>query len=259
MDQVVDLRSLRRVAPVAAALAGCAAALLIAVLPEWRLESLVASSGVADHLAAARPPLGATARSVLALASGGGVALLVWAALAFAAIRTGAGDDPVVATDAPVLRRADAHPDAPARRPLRASEDLAPSWRRPLAIGAGEPPASVPAATVGERVSWRPVPADLDTPLAAVDPAAIPDVPREPVRPVAPLARLTPTERFETFELTPIRRSAPAAVVAPTPTPGRASLAALLDRLEQGSVQRPAYPAPLLAETLGMLRGLATR
>ena len=193
MDRNIDLRSVKRVAPVIAALAGAAVALSIAVLPEWRLESLVLTSGVADHLAAARPPLGATARSALALMSGSGIALLVWAALTFAVIRMKAGDESVADAETPVLRRADAHPDAPARRPLRASEDLASSWPQPLPIGAGEPPASVPADGVGERVSWRTVPADLDTPLAAVDPAAIPDVPREPGRPVAPLAleRLT--------------------------------------------------------------------
>lgn len=261
MDQILDFRSLRRIAPVAAALAGVVVALLAAVIPSWRLEAFVVSTGLADHLTAASPPLGATARSALALASGGTTALAVWAVLTFAARRLPDREGAVAESDAPVLRRADAHPDAPARRPLRASEDLASTWGQPLPLGRVEAPASVPDAHVGERLVPRDVPVDLDTPLAAVDPAAIPDVPREPVRPVAALVRPIAEERIETFELTPIRRAPRTRPVTPEPASvsTSTSLAALLDRLEQGSARRVAHPAPPLSETLGMLRGLAAR
>ena len=269
MDRNLDLESLGRIAPVAAALCGAAVALLAAVIPSWRLEAFVTATGLADHIAAARPPLGATARSALALASGGGVAVAVWGALTLVARRFARDGGAIGEADAPVLRRADAHPDAPARRPLRASEDLGfrdrleaePIGGQPLPLGRVEAPASVPDLGVGDRVSTREVPVDLDTPLAAIDPAAIPDVPREPVRPVARLVHPAAEERIETFELTPIRRAPAARPAEPTPQPVGAStsLAALLDRLEQGSARRAARPAPPLSETLGMLRGLAPR
>ena len=251
MDQTISPRSLTRLAPMAGFAAGALIALAIAALPQWRLEAAVSASGIDGILAAARPPLGATARSALALMSGGLVATAVWAVLTFGA-RLLPDGTAHAGSDVPVLRKADAHPDAPSRRPLRASEDLG----QPLRIAPVELP---PAEEVAEPIVVRTVPADLDTPLAAVDPSAIPDVPREPVRPVAPLAKAAPVveEAIETFELTPIRR-----VPKPQPMPAPArptSLAAMLDRLEQGAALRGSKPAPSFDETLGMLRGLATR
>jgi hypothetical protein len=252
MDQILDPRRLTRAAPLIGFVLGAAIALLIAILPQWRLEAAVSASGIDAFLSAARPPLGATARSALALASGVVVAGAVAGVLLLAArwLPGRQASDP----DVPVLRRADAHPDAPSRRPLRANEDLG----QPLPIAAVAAP---PSEAVAEPMVLRTVPADLDTPLAAVDPAAIPQTPREPVRPVAPLVRLAPApvleETIETFELTPIRR---APRPAPAPEPVRAtSLATLLDRLEQGAARRGARPAPSIEDTLGMLRGLATR
>jgi hypothetical protein len=77
----------------------------------------------------------------------------------------------------PSVRRADAHPDAPPRRPIRASEDLGP----PLPIVTVSVLRGVPELE-------QPLPRDLDQPLAAFDPVAVPFVAREPVRAVAPLA-----------------------------------------------------------------------
>lgn len=257
MDQIASPRSLTRAAPMAAFAAGALAALVIAVLPQWRLEAAVSATGLGGVLAAARPPLGATARAAMALTSGGLVAAAVWGALAIATRRwlERAGSD--AAGDVPVLRRADAHPDAPSRRPLRASADLTEPSGRPLAIARAR---SLPEDAVAGPIVVRAVPADLDTPLAAVDPNAIPATPREPVRPVAPLARPVATEAdlAETFDLTPIRRASPPAVAAPAPTRAT-SLAAMLDRLEQGAARRGRRPTPSLEETLGILRGLAPR
>lgn len=163
----------------------------------------------------------------------------------------------------PVLRRADSHPDAPARRPIRAAEDL------------GQPlPMTAPAPALRQRMIAKPVvarerglPVDLETPLAALDPAAIPTTPREPVRPVAALSRpqiIDPGERFETFELTPIKRGGPVKAAAkPTrPMPNMmeppATIGALLDRLEKRT-GRDFRPATSIEETLGMLRRLATQ
>ena len=255
MDQTLPPGRLTRAAPLAAFALGALCALLIVVLPPWRLEAIVSASGLDQVFAAARPPLGGTARAALALASGGAVAALAWAVLALAPrllpMRAAAAEH----SDVPVLRRADAHPDAPSRRPLRVSEDL--GVPRPIGAVGAEP-------VNPEPIVQRTLPADLDTPLAAIDPEAIPATPREPVRPVAPLARAAPVEHgpavdeaIETFELTPIRRT-PKPAAAPTPA-RPTSLAAMLDRLEQGAARRGTKPAPSLEETLGMLRGLATR
>lgn len=196
---------------------GLVVALGVAVMPAWLIEALVAKSGVAAVIAAAAPPLGPTARIVLLLAGGGGTALFVglglWLLLGNRAlsIRPSVGDSEV-----PHQRRADAHPDAPPRPPVRAHRDLG-------------------APFIDDPIVERVLPVDLDCPLADFDPAAIPDVPREPIRAVAPLVRferpqlIDPGDRFETFDPAPV-----AAALEPT-----ATLHALLDRLERGIARRP--------------------
>jgi hypothetical protein len=213
---------------IVAALAAAAIALPVAALPAAWLDPLVATIGL--------PPVGVTGRTLLALSVGIVVAAVGY--LAATVRRDSVGGD----VDAPVLRRADAHPDAPSRRPIRASEDLGPPL--PIAV----PP---PAPQNHEQ----PLPADLDLPLAAFDPAALPSIPAEPVRPVAPLATrralIDPGERFETFELTPVARAARTTASEPI------SIGALLDRLER-STQRAPRRRVDIDQTLGMLRGLAT-
>lgn len=165
MHRHSDPPSLRRAAPAAIGLAaGAAMALAIAAAPAEALEAVVRATGVDRWIAAARSPLGATGRSVLALLSGGVLAGAVGAGL-WLALRP---REP--RGDGFVLRRSDAHPDAPARRPFRLSEMLEP-WSF--------------APRIASAVSRR-LPADLETPLAAADPGAIPSMPREPARSVAP-------------------------------------------------------------------------
>ncbi|UVO51909.1 hypothetical protein M0208_15835 [Sphingomonas sp. SUN019] len=222
--------------PVTAGLAAAAVSLSVAAMPAAWLDPLVAGSGLPALFAAAAPPVGVTGRTLLALGAGAIVALAGYIMLSRHA-------RPVDATpDAPVLRRADAHPDAPSRRPIRASEDLGPPL--PIAV----PP---PAPQNHEQ----PLPADLDLPLAAFDPAALPVTPAEPVRPVAPLATrralIDPGERFETFHLTPVTRTPRSTASEPV------SIGALLDRLER-STQRAPRRRVDVDQTLGMLRGLAT-
>lgn len=224
----------RLIVPLAPALGGAlglAVAAAVAVMPSALLESLVMASNLPAVLAAAEPPLGVTARVSLLLVAGGGVALFagfaLWLLFGNRTIALGqAPSDP----DVPQVRRADSHPDAPPRPPVRAHRDLG-----------APPPAAAPE---------RPLPADLDAPLAAFDPAAIPDVPRAPVPTVAPLVRferpqlIDPGDRFETFDLAPA-----AAAIEPT-----ATLHALLDRLERGIARRP-HP---IDQALGDLRRLAS-
>jgi hypothetical protein len=211
--------------------AGVFAAILFIAMPADTLESLVWNSGVAALLPVAAPPLGVTARALLALGSGVLFAAVAWAALYLVFGPGGFLVKPVRADGVPVIRRADAHPDAPARRPMSAA-DL------------GMPLMEVVMPPAPER----PIPADLDLPLAAFDPAALLQVPMEPVRPVAPLVvekapepMLAPEpmpavepsapepERIEAPEPTPMRRPAPAS----PPT-----IESLLQRLEQGAGRR---------------------
>jgi hypothetical protein len=110
-------------------------------MPEWRLNQLVLGSGLADVFAPARPPLGLKATLGIAslaalLAFAGSLALLLLADKAgprkHSASRAGTGtggqadaEGEADAAPQPIrLRRADAHPDAPMRRPLVAGRDL---------------------------------------------------------------------------------------------------------------------------------------
>lgn len=204
-----------------AAAGAAAVGVAVVVLPAAWLDGAVDASGVTALLPVAAPPLGATARAVLALGGGALTAAVAWAALYLLFGRGGLFAPRRLRADgAPAVRRADAHPDAPPRRPFFAAELTG----SPAPLGAARAPE--PAMTMRMSApAARAVPADLDTPLSALDPAAIPLVPREPVRPVAPLA---PGERLQTFALTP-----PAPRVQPVG--GTPSIEALLRRLDEGA------------------------
>lgn len=218
----------------AAVVVAIVAAIVFAFMPVAVLEQMVWRTGVAALVPAAQPPLGMTARSVLALATAGIGAAVTWSALF---LLVGPGGLLVGAQrradGMPVIRRADAHPDAPPRRPMSAA-DL------------GTPLMEVHAANTVQ--AERPIPADLDQPLAAFDPHALLPVPMEPARPVAPLvakaaepdveapvvvveAKLPPVERLEVFSLPRIAVQP----VQPVPPP---TIEALLRRLEQGASRR---------------------
>ena len=149
-----------------AAMAGLAAlsvGFVMFAMPDDIFSGLVTSSGIPAIVPAAQPPLGQTARLA---------AVLVAAVLAFAAVfgllralgRAPAkgksrGKPVEVSGDPPRLRRADAHPDAPSRRPIFAGADL----------GAPLPPSDVDYADYepaeSEDAEWgRPVPEFLKAP-----------------------------------------------------------------------------------------------
>lgn len=222
------------IAPVAAGLTWIALALLFAAVSPATLDGWANASGLPSLLGIARPPLGFTARLVLILLGGGGAALAVWLSLSLkigqraVLVRRQSERTPHV----PVLRRADAHPDAPARAPISAGREL-----------------GTPFLEVSAPVAERTVPQDLDQPLAAFDPTAIPATPMAPVPSVAPLAKLPPraepVERLETFELTPMVRTerrtpATRTIVAPDTAE---SISALLERLERGVASREGLAA----------------
>ncbi|MFD1787773.1 hypothetical protein ACFSC3_09320 [Sphingomonas floccifaciens] len=229
------------------AAATCVAGIFL-ILPATVLEDWTAASGVSAILPASDLPLGYSVRTALAMVAGVGAGVIMWLAayLAFGeegqvtlARRTADPAPPsTVDSDAPVplLRRADAHPDAPARAPLSATREL------------GAPFLEVRDSGPIERA----LPLDLDAPLSAYDPAAIPTQPAAPV-PVVPA--LQP------------RRSAPASVegarIAAVELPRTdATIHALLDRLERGAGARrsePSVRATSVAGTLDELRKLARR
>lgn len=254
---------------------GAIAALGALLVPGAFFEDAVLASGIAAFVPAAEPPLGATARICLAVFAGGGAALLAWAGLSvllhFASSRIGRR---------PAVRRADAHPDAPPREPLRAGRDLGfelaeetvalepePDFdlamldlppEPVIAMGAPAPAfESWPepeAATVPLRTDppapppVQPLPSDLDQPLAAFDPGALREAPLAAPQPLAPLHRAPQPpvyaegERFETFDLAPPTPAAPP-ITGPETV---ATVHSLLDRLERGIARRvpPADPEP---------------
>lgn len=271
---------------------GVIAAALVAAMPQASLDVLMWRLWLPQIIPAATPPIGATGRTLLALA-----VLAPFAVAAALAWRL-RGRTPTllkrrtVSREVPTIRRADAHPDHPPRRPIRAEEDLGP----PLPIITIAPARGVPEPE-------QPLPADLDQRLASFDPISIPDVPREPCRAVPPLAVVVVPAREEDEEpveepildflaeapepeAEPEPEPVPAepqpisqpAMVAPAPEPVAetatpepaepASLATLLARLERGAQRRkapepaaPAEPAPStpasLDDTLVMLRRMA--
>ncbi|WP_242095268.1 hypothetical protein [Sphingomonas sp. CROZ-RG-20F-R02-07] len=229
------LHSLGPHAPtIGGAVGGAIVVLACVFMPTALLERAVWASGVAALVPAAAPPLGVTARGVLALVAGGLTAAILWSALyllfgpggVLDQTRMGERDVRAQRSESkqravPAVRRADAHPDAPPRRPVSAAE-------------LGTPLMDVAPVE-------RSLPRDLEQPLAAFDPAAIPPEPRAPVRPVAPLTgrpaapkpAAKPIARIETFALNP----APASASKPAPAPPQ-TIESLLRRLEQGASRR---------------------
>lgn len=211
------------VAPIGALAGGAIVAATFALIPGALLEDWVWRSGIPALLPVAAPPLGTTARAVLALAGGTLVAAVSWSAL-YLLFGPGGLLAPRTSVNAgPVVRRADAHPDAPPRRPMTAADLGTPL----MEVAAPPPPV-------------RDVPADLDQPMSAFDPAAIPDVPLTPSVPVAPLARvaLAPGERIDTYVLVPPPPTVQPARRTPEEKAAKPSIEALLARLESHAAQR---------------------
>lgn len=228
MDRVFPRQRLSfALAPAAGLALGMVVAALFLLMPLATLESLVLASGIPALVAAAEPPLGFTARLVIALFSALLLGGLLWFALFLAfggrTLAIGPEEDLPADPAVPVLRRADAHPDAPPRAPLHAQRELGTPFLQ-VRAAAPEPVAAPPPPPPVEQ----PLPADLDQPLAAFDPGAF----------AARPARFGPGERIATFDL-PVPPPAPAPPPRREPVrPTEATITALLDRLERGVAQR---------------------
>jgi hypothetical protein len=141
-----------------AGLAALAVAFAAFTMPDAILGRAVEATGLPSVLSAAQPPLGATARVLMAVAGAlttffGAFALLRW--LDRFASRAPRRVDAAAATEAPRVHRADAHPDAPPRRPISAARDLgepAPPSRpqvvepQPKPVAASVPASAGPAS-----------------------------------------------------------------------------------------------------------------
>jgi len=245
--------NLNRLVPIIGAITGGVIAAAGVMLSSGdALEALVSDTGIAALIPMAAPPLGATARAILALGAGVLVAAILWSSLylLFGPGGVFAGTRPRE-DGVPVIRRADAHPDAPPRKPMSAAD-----------LGTPLMEVGVAGAADGAARDERAIPADLDLPLAAYDPKAMRPVPMEPARPVAPLAQptmvapvieMSPTAEPETFVTAPVppvveTSQSVEEVSAPTPIarPLRAqaepttppTIETLLQRLEQGALRR---------------------
>lgn len=275
--------------------AGAIAALAVLLAPGSLFENAVVISGAPAFVPAAEPPLGLTARICLASAAGLGIALLSWGMLS---LLTGVAVPRLGGIKRKsTVRRADAHPDAPPREPLRAGRDLgfeafdqaAVVKAKPvdldlppdpvIEMGAPAPAAKALALDIPADPPppppVQPLPADLDQPLSAFDPAALPEVPMPAPRPVAPLVQMPQPpvyaegERFEAFDLSPPPVAQPQPATPPiTGADTVATVHSLLDRLERGIARRvqpaEAKPAPEpvpqgLETTLDVLRRMAVR
>jgi hypothetical protein len=231
------------VAPLAALFLGTAAAAAIAVLPVGTLESLVTDSGLPAILSAAEPPLGLTARLVLAAGAGAGVAVIVWFALFILlgtrGLSVGKEAEPVR------VRRADAHPDAPPRAPLLATRDLGTPFlevtaprpeEKPEPVAVREPyreplfaPLPAPVHVVAAEGIVPPEPLVLSEPVVALEPVAVskPLVMPEPVAapdPVmaapAPVAIAEPVIAPRSLSVSqPVAEPEPVVQAAPVETP----------------------------------------
>jgi hypothetical protein len=172
-----------------AALAASAVAFVVYAMPDREFGALVEMSGLPQILPAAQPPLGTTARFAALAAAGAATFALVWLVLRALAPKkkpaSKAAAEPVEIELAPKLRRADAHPDAPSRRPIFAGHDLGePAYEdvsfTPLAdeaeaevAAAPEPEPEPAAADVPEEE--RPVITTASV-LAEPEPATIPEL-----------------------------------------------------------------------------------
>lgn len=276
-------------------LAGAAAAVAVLTIPVGLMEMVVASTGLSEAFPAAAPPLGWKARLIVAAFA----ALMAVAAVAAIGRnhddksgRGAAKGDRKMGfafsrltalargrrADGPVLRRADAHPDAPAREPIFASRDFEglDIFRRARAEGQAKPvelpraplpfseaelgaPAQV--ANFAPQPAFRsPAPVAAQEPLApapgfaapmdfqhgegaAPEPAAFDAAPVEP-EPVEPIID-------ERTEPAPFALPEQAAAAVPVRPLEGLSVAQLTARLERGLAHRHASVAgraPVLAD-----------
>lgn len=224
-------------APLIAVVAGGLAALGVAMIPVPALEALVMDSGLPSILAAAEPPLGLTARLAVALGAGLFVGAILWLCafimLGTRGLTLGEPEDlPADPEDLPlpVIRRADAHPDAPPRPPLLATRDLGKPFLEVRAAARAPEPVPVEEEHIDFDAIFPPRTVAPVVPVAPEPVVESPEVRMEPVReapeshegrdmharvPQSPAEQALPTDFDQ-----PLSAFDPAAIPAvPKPTP----------------------------------------
>jgi hypothetical protein len=260
-----------------ALLMGGAVAFVCVAMPAPLFERLVVMSGLPNILAAAAPPLGFTARALLASVAG----IAAFAATFFSLRMIGGparapGEktpnerifrqppaEPLL-REKPRLRRADSHPDAPSRRPIFASADLGETFdtlgssRRELRLDPYEmrlshviEPDPLPEsdwADLGAPLSrdWADdaEPLELDEPVDDRAPHSADDfaapAESEPELPVEPMAFEPAPAPIETAAAPEVAAPEPVRVAEPRPDPRDESIDGLMARFEAGLARRTA-------------------
>jgi hypothetical protein len=214
-----------------AALAAGSVGFVIYVMPAASFDQAVELSGLPLLVPAANPPLGLTARIAVAALAAAGIFVLV--ALVLRALSKSAPrpepkrrPEPVeIEIPLPKLRRADAHPDAPARRPIFAGLDL------------GEPFDPETFGREPERDDFLPAVEAEEAAPVAEDASNLPPEEDEIVehRPLPSfVVPQEPEEEIEEIEAA----AAPAPEAAELADHGQASISHLMQRLELGLVRR---------------------
>ncbi|WP_299323569.1 hypothetical protein [Parasphingopyxis sp.] len=261
--------------PTASAVSGLIVAALILMTPNPWFEAFIVETGLPSVLGAAQPPLGARARIVFALVAALIVTSAAWVILSFILNRKqrAAAEADYHAEDfdetqerygsrAGALRQADAHPDAPYRRPIMAEDDLgtpldlvdiapqdmseAEVADEPLDLGAvaeivaeEKPIATVEDVDTGDSEDFEAVETEAEAPPA--EPVFEVPLPRRD-DPVAEEA--APAEKVDSFTL---------------PEDTRTELTKLVDRLEAGLERKKAREQHQRAETGDQVSGQATQ
>ena len=165
-----------------AAFAGTAAGFVIFAMPSAQFDQAVELSGLPLVISAAQPPLGMTARLAAVAAAALGTWTLVWLvlrALGKKPPEPKLRKRPVqIEVELPRIRRADAHPDAPARRPILAGLELG----IPLdeAVEQAEPEEIEPQQEVADEEWFEPAPEEPEAVAEEAEEAASPYYSDEP-------------------------------------------------------------------------------
>ena len=232
-----------------AAFAAASAGFVAFAMPDPLFSGLVEASRLPEFVAAARPPLGDTARMSAVAAALLGTFAAVWALMALLGRRPAPREIPdEAAIQVPRQRRADAHPDAPPRPPLLARDLGEPLELHELAPEPAERP-------VLEEAENRPVPGFL--------------IPQEPEPEIATEAETAKPEPQPVAEAEPDPSPDAGAVpigelAAQLPGDGEESgepLSQLVNRIEFGMSRKrqalpatelpPSEPAPVDQEKVG--------
>jgi len=203
---------------------GVITALGVIVAPVAMLEALVALFGLPAVLAAAAPPLGFTARIMIAAVAFVIAAMAVGTTMSLLTTllnrkprrkaRPFASHAVVDDEDAPALRRADSHPDAPPRRPIFAGSDLGTPFQD---VKATVDPIDADDPFELDTLELEAVAEEIIPPVALVKPVSVP----EPVVPeplvLAPLASVADEAAEPAFNPNSRRSRILAAKVDPVP------------------------------------------